>query len=158
MLRKSIKCLQGCRTKIDRRTVSVRVFACMHVCVRMLIRLLSLVIGGTVYFFFFCPLLLHLIFRSAVELHLRSAQTLALKNLEKSVPLLQTQAASDASPAVKSSNRPLATARASSFVPGKFCNAAPSDQCKSLWHMKTKSVGTAQNKLNCRIKEHRQFS
>lgn len=136
-------------------TLSVYMLACVHVCVHAsALALPSYRWDST----FSHPLLLHLIFRSVAELRLQSAGTLALKNLEKSVSLLQTRAVSDASPAVKSSNCPLSTASASSFVLANSAMQLRVINAKVFGTRKLKSVGTAQNKLNCKIKEHRQFS
>ena len=146
MLRNTIKCLQGCRTKITRQFICS--LACTCVC--MLTRLLCLVIDGTAYFLvlFFCT------WFSGVLLHSTYSQwepwcSNIWKNqflcCRRRLPLMHPQL-------WKVLTALYSTASASSFVPCKFCNAAPSDQCKNLWHRKTKSVGTAQNKLNCKIK------
>lgn len=148
-----MQCLQSCRIKMLCWFMGLLA----HSCACMLICLLSLVIDGTVYFLvlFFVP-----DFRECYWAPLTGSQwelrcSKIWKNLflccRGRLPPMHSQL-------WKVPTALYSTARASSFVPGKLCNAALSDQCKRFWHKKTKSVGTAQTKLNCKIKEHRQFS
>lgn len=151
-----MQCLQGCRMKMLYWFMGLLA----RLCVCMLTCLLSLVIDGTGYslVLFFCTWFASV---AVLRLNRQSVRALVLKNLEKSVPLLQwiCERLPPMHPQLwKVPTALYSTASASSFVPGKLCNAAPSDQCKRFWHKKTKSVGTAQTKLNCKIKELRQFS
>lgn len=152
-----MKCLQGCRMKMLRWFMGLLARSC--VC--MLTCLLSLVIDGIVYFLVFsCPLLLHLIFGSVVELHLQLVS--GNVGAQKSGIICSCAAEEGCLQCIPSCEKfqlPFiqqpalpALSLANSAMQLRVINA------KDFGIKKPKSVGTAQTKLNCKIKEHRQFS